>query len=465
MTVANAPSVVTYVDLTVYDIDPSTLVAMAVTAAQQLLPDWQALEGSTEMVVYEGMAVQIGQLIYAINRLPGAIFATVAQLYGVGMDPGTPPTVEVVFTAADTAGYTIPAGSTFQLTLPLATVTFTNLVDVDIPNGSTTVTASLTATTALSDANNTPSGTALAPLNSLWFLNSAVTSTVVTGGVDPETNDHWLARVASSLQSINSAACVPAQFTAIAQNDTADDVFRAYTVDNWNPGGTSPGRTFTDGAVTSGSTALTSPTLAQFAFTDVGRTVAGTGIPAGTVIQSVTDPSDAVLSQAATATGTGLTITLGDLVTAGQTAAGYVTVAVIGQGGTLLTTQQKSNVQQLLESKACAGLNINVIDPTVNEITLDVTVWQSAGYTPSQVQANIVAALTSDPATGGYGLATDYWPWGQPVRLFDLAAAIKAVAGVAYVSSISQPYGDLTLNGIAPLAALGADPTITVLGP
>lgn len=464
MSTANSPSVVTYVDLTVYDIDPSTLVAMAVTAAQQLLPDWQALEGSTEMVVYEGMAVQIGQLIYAINRLPGAVFATVAQLYGVGIDPGTPPTVDVLFTAADTSGYTIPAGSTFQLTLPLTAVTFATNLDVDIPVGSTTVTATLTATTSLSDANNTPAGTALAPLNSLWFLDSAVTASVVTGGVDPETNDHWLARVASSLRSINSAACVPAQFTAIAQNDIVDGVFRAYTVDNWDPGGTSPGRTFADGAVTSGSTALSSPTLGQFTFSDVGRTVTGTGVPAGTVIQSVTDSSDAVLSQAATATGTGLTIVLGDLVTTGQQSAGYVTVAVIGQGGTLLTANQKTNVQALLASKACAGLAVNVIDPTANSINVTCTVWQQAGYTPSQVIANIQAALTGDPTSGGYGLATDYWPWAQPVRLFDLAAAIKATAGVAYVSSISQPYSDLTLSGIAPLAALGTL-DVTVLGP
>jgi hypothetical protein len=43
----------------------------------------------------------------------------------------------------------------------------------------------------------------------------------------------------------------------------------------------------------------------------VGQTVSGTGIPVGTTIASITNSTTVVLSQAATATGTGVTITFG----------------------------------------------------------------------------------------------------------------------------------------------------------
>lgn len=78
----------------------------------------------------------------------------------------------------------------------------------------------------------------------------------------------------------------------------------------WIGGGAPPGVSFTDAATTSSSTTLTSATAA-FTSADVGRTISGTGIPGGTTISSVTNSTTVVLSAAATATGTGVTITLG----------------------------------------------------------------------------------------------------------------------------------------------------------
>lgn len=68
-------------------------------------------------------------------------------------------------------------------------------------------------------------------------------------------------------------------------------------------------RSVADG-VTATNTALTSATAA-FTQADKGKLVAGTGIPSGTTIASVTSATAVVLSAATTATATGVTVTIG----------------------------------------------------------------------------------------------------------------------------------------------------------
>jgi phosphatidylserine/phosphatidylglycerophosphate/cardiolipin synthase-like enzyme len=67
--------------------------------------------------------------------------------------------------------------------------------------------------------------------------------------------------------------------------------------------------TFSDGVTTSGSTTLTSQTR-NFTNADVGKEVTGPNIPLGTTIVSVTNPHSVILSAPATATGSGLKITV-----------------------------------------------------------------------------------------------------------------------------------------------------------
>ena len=69
-------------------------------------------------------------------------------------------------------------------------------------------------------------------------------------------------------------------------------------------------RSAADGVTTDGSATVTSATLA-FVAGDVGRDLAGTGIPAGAYIITVNSATSVTLSAAATATATGVTFTLG----------------------------------------------------------------------------------------------------------------------------------------------------------
>lgn len=71
----------------------------------------------------------------------------------------------------------------------------------------------------------------------------------------------------------------------------------------------SMGRSVADGA-TNTNTNCTSATAAFNNPLDVGAIIAGIGIPGGTIINSVTNGTTVVLSQAATATATGVTLTI-----------------------------------------------------------------------------------------------------------------------------------------------------------
>lgn len=69
-------------------------------------------------------------------------------------------------------------------------------------------------------------------------------------------------------------------------------------------------RSVADGVTTSGDATVTSATAA-FAATDVGRPIAGTGIPDNTTITTINSATSVELSQNATASGTDITITIG----------------------------------------------------------------------------------------------------------------------------------------------------------
>lgn len=153
-------------------------------------------------------------------------------------------------------------------------------------------------------------------------------------------------------------------------------------------------RTASVGTTTT-STALTS-TDAAFTAEDVGATITGTGIPGGTTIASVTDASNAVLSQNATATGT-VTATIAKTDFGGVSAQGaavwdanrkcYVSAAAISDpsGGTT-DTELRTAVVQVLNAlrggRIIAHASYGQAGPTVWDEDSRSYTW-SAYTTPS----------------------------------------------------------------------------------
>lgn len=108
---------------------------------------------------------------------------------------------------------------------------------------------------------------------------------------------------------------------------------------------TNAGRVFADGVTTLNTFTISSPALAAFVPTDVGRSVTGTGIPANTFIVSVVSATQVTVNNASTATAAGVSITLGALAarTIGYSFPALLTVP--NQNGVAIEIWQKNYVR------------------------------------------------------------------------------------------------------------------------
>jgi hypothetical protein len=448
------PDLSAYVDLTLYDADPSDLVAAALVDAQTKLPGWVPREGNTEMVFLQSTGLEVSELIFAINRLPGAIVQALLRLFGIFPSIGLQATATVTFTLGDNAGHTIAAGTRLSLDLGASgVVNFTTDADLVVPVGSTSGTTAVTAGQYASLPNGTAIGTALSLLDQLPFIQTVVLASVPSGGADPEGSSDYLSRGVQTLQRLVSTLVLPGQFASFALTAAAG-VYRASALNNWNSAA-SAGRTFADGVITAGSNVLTSAAGAAFVTGDVGREVIHPDYPPGTVILTRTSATSVTTSQNATASGSGQSVTLG---TTGASSNGYIAVAVLGQGGLAVPGATQSALVAQMEAQAQANLGVTVIDPAVTAIDVSYTVHPQTGVSTPQVEANVLAALQAY-------LSTDTWDWSTVVRINSVATAISKATGVAFIPQggiqialrgQSLAAADLTLPGAATLATLGA---------
>lgn len=384
---ATSPDVSQYVDLSIFDADPADLAAQAQANHTIQFPDWIPTEGTAEVTLIEDLAVIASEMIFSINRLPGAIMATLLQLYNIFPLPGTFATATATVTFVDTQGYTIAAGTPFQIVLPSGVYNFDTVGDATAAPGSQTVSVNLISEVSASAPNGTPIGTQLQQVVQTYNIDTIVLSSAISGGTDPETNTAWLNRGANKLQSISTTLVTPGDFEAAALENPL--VFRAHASDLWNP------------TANNGS---------------------------------------------------------------GGQSVGWLTLSVMGEGGAPLSADQRAALQTTLDSQCIGGLNIAVLTPTVTTVNIQVNVWQKAGYTASQVQANVQTQLLLPISQGGLGMSPDQWDWSNILRYNTLVAVITQAPGVAYVTQMVTPSADVPLSGIAPLVTLGSV-TVNVSGP
>lgn len=465
-----SPDLSSYVDLTLYDAQPIDLLNRALANITAKFPGFVTAEGDPASTVLEAASLIVAELVYAINRLPGAMTEVLLQLYGISKGQGAQATAQATFTASDTVGHTVPAGTTVGLNLGNSgQVFFTLNANLVIPAGSDQATGEITDLAYEALPNGTAAGTALSIVDSIFWIQSVALASAPAGGADPETDQSWLARGSQQLGRLVSTLVLPSHFTDAALDFTG--VYRATTVDNWNPVGNA-GRTDANCGTTTASPTVTDAAIVAG---DVGRSVTGAGIPAGSYVGVVTAGVSFGLSSSATAnipvdataTANPVALTLGAL---GAAENGYVMVAVLGESGGLGTQGQPlsgadmASLATQLAAEALANLSVSVEPPTVTEIDVTYTVAPQPGYSSATVEANVLAALQSY-------LWTDSWQWGGTVYMNSVAAVISQAQGVAYIPEggltiaihgDALAAADVALPGAAPLAALGTvTPTVT----
>lgn len=480
-----------YVDLTVFDRDAVSIVEMALQAALTRLPDWKPNEGNTETVLIEAFAVEVVELIYAANRAPRKITEVLLRLFSLTPDVGAPSTADLNFTVSDTLGHVVPAGTRVRLELGAGVMPLDFLTDSDltIDAGFLVGTVASTAVESGIRSEDTPSGTALALVDAVFFVDDVELDTVPTGGRDPETADAFLTRGVAKLARLVTTLVLPEHFQLYAVDEGG--MGRAFAIDNYDPSlhneiqrltitgtPTGGGVQLTVPGVTGGGPTATIPHNAtaddvQDALELLAGIVAGdvhaSGGPwPGTPIdiefrRAFAAQNIATITTSSTLSGgvgpaIGVTTVQAGNTTGGGGDAGYVTVAVLSSSGADVSDAEKAVIAGEMDALAQANLSISVVDPTVSLVAVVATVQSAAGYDPAVVQASIETALTEymDPLT---------WPWDSLVRRNDLIALIEGIDGVEYLvaGDPATPAADVVLPGIAPLAQFDlAGSTITV---
>lgn len=364
-----SPDVTGYVDLTLEERSAQDLLNTAFADLRSRVPEYVPRETGLEVHLLEGMAEMVEQSIFAINRLPGAIFEIVMKAFGIERYLGQPPEVQVTFLVANVNGYEIPDGTRSVLTTDVGAIVFVLQGALTIPTGSSQATGRAVAEQYTSEYNGVPSGTDLAILDAVPYVDYVRSASVVASGADAETDEEYLNRGASRFSRLSETLVLPDHFVQAALENPL--VTRAFALDNFNP---------------------------------------ASGLPPGS-------------------------------------SPGHVSVPVYGNGAPL-SLVQRTAMEESFEASTAANLDVHVLDPTITDVNITVTVKSDGETAVESVRAECIGAARDY-------ISVETWPWSGVVRRNELIALFSNVIGVDYVVDLPVPAADLQIAGNAPLARAG----------
>lgn len=209
-------------------------LARAFAEMRAIFPAWTANEAHLEVALIEEFARMSTETAQSAGFVSQLVFARWGQLVGIEQSPGVRAGTTADFTVQDDAGYTIPAatgvalrvaGDDFRLFLTQA--------DIVIPPGQTEVLGvPLEAAVVGTDYN----GIAAAPASlteQYAFITSVETTTITTGGIDPEDFDGYVDRLSEDLRLLTPRPILPDDFAILARN--VPGVARARAINGFNP--------------------------------------------------------------------------------------------------------------------------------------------------------------------------------------------------------------------------------------
>jgi len=120
---------------------------------------------------------------------------------------------------------------------------------------------------------------------------------------------------------------------------------------------------------------------------------------------------------------------------------GYVTVALCASNGDPLTNETKTIIEQELENRLVAGLNLNLVNMTNFAVTINAGVSVEPNYSTATVSLAVSEAIESYLSIAG-------WDFAESIDVKYLTTIASKVDGVKFVDSIT-----LTLPS-TPLASM-----------
>lgn len=382
------------------------------TAMQQAFPGYTPSEGNLEYVqaqVFASWAADLGSLC---SQGSSELFRQFGlQLLGLPYQPGVSATTTLTVNAVDSAGHTLFAGAPVQLTLNGQPVAFQTVQALTIPPGSTSGTVTIAA--VQSGSVNNGAGAPASLLNSVDWVSSVTVTAPASGGVNQETDDSYLARLASQLRLLaprpitaHDFAQMALSFTPIPGSDQ-QEVGRAAAIDGYDP-----------------------PT--------------GTYGNEREVTVAVTDSNGNPLNSD-TMYGIG------------------------GSPSSIVTDSAQWGVAGWLASMREVNFIVNVVAPNYFPVFASVTVAAAPGYAPATVAANVQSALLGYLSPVAFALPQQSltgWQATQTVRRSIVEATVQNAPGVAYIlpgtlalglsGPPQQTTGDLVISAPFPLPTSSA---------
>ena len=471
-----------------FAVDSQAIADTAIETLRTNIPGWEPNDGALEVWLISALAEIAATATVVAAQVPASVFAQFGtQLIGLPPISATYATMPTIWTAADTLGHTIPAGTQvgYQVSGDTLIVFETTTAVTIAPGASTISPVVLQAVVAGTAANGVPAGP-LTLVDALSWVTAVSATSPSSGGVDAETSSAYLARLTAELRLLAPRPILPGDYATMAQNVTG--VYRAGAVNGYNPGnaevqqiavtGTPTGGTFTltfgaqtTSAIAYNATAATVQTALQ-ALSSIGSgNILVTGGPLPGTALTATFAGTMALAPESLITATGsLTGGTSPAVAVTRVTAGLapssgnartISVCPLTSTGAAVSPTIAAAVQAYLAALREVNFLVFTIAPTFTTVNVAYSVHVLAGYTGSAVTTAVNAALTAllSPANWGGGLASPpTWDTSQAtVRINQVIAAIMAVPGVGYATSVTLngSAADVTLTGTAPLPTVG----------
>lgn len=438
-----SPDFKEYVDLTINDVQPADIYAAAITYAQTALPEFQPRQGTVEDSILQAMSYVAGVMTGAINRLPNGLMEGVLRLIGLERSEATFASGNVIFTAIDTAGVTIPAGTQVSY---LETVDGVSTQHIFATTQSATIAAGSDTSSAIpvvaQSAGQKPyiaSGTSLIILVASNRLLSCATSGTLTQGAAGESDEEFFDRGTTYLASLSEALVTPLQITNYTTTNYTD-VHRAKTYTNTLVDQSS-GVTIFESSGNLGASITADPNSDFSATPSAGdrfviHDATDTKFNGEFEVASVgTSPDRVIYFTNSVGASTGEVYSNGyhldmleGLATSRSDIGGETVTVVAGENGVGLNQTDKATIQTDVSSRLIAGLNYYVTNATLVNIEVSITVKVLDGFDELTVRTAVDTAITQY-------LSPDSWDWSTRVRVNSVLTRASQVNGVDYVHS------------------------------
>lgn len=217
-----------YVNLRIYDKDAGELYLGALDLLQLNVPQLVVRPGTIEDALVQAFAYVSTVAINHINVLPNRLVEGIMAFMGVGRRNGTYASVGITFTALDYSGGVLEAGTTLEHSYQIGgqtyreyyelieSVTISEVIPDPLADPPTPLPSVLAIAYAIDQGERHPiaSGTELSIINVQPTTDRGIAEADFTQGTIEESDDEYLARAGTYLQSLSATLATAKQVEA-----------------------------------------------------------------------------------------------------------------------------------------------------------------------------------------------------------------------------------------------------------